>query len=57
MLRNVLTSVAECLLYQSAYNLFMKAEIGRLTASHPSMDYKERFKLAASNWATAKNSR
>lgn len=34
----------------SAYNVFMKAELAKLSALHPEMGHKEKFMLAASNW-------
>ena len=38
----------------SAYNLFMKEELEKLKKSHPKLDHKERFKLAAAGWTKAK---
>lgn len=38
----------------SAYNIFMREEIGRLQKSHPDLDHKERFKMAAGNWSKKK---
>merc|ERR1711998_648040 len=38
----------------SAYNLFMKKELDKLKKSHPKLDHKERFKMAAGNWSKQK---
>ncbi|KZO92748.1 hypothetical protein CALVIDRAFT_567050 [Calocera viscosa TUFC12733] len=38
----------------SPYNVFMKNELAKLKEKHPDMPHKERFKTAASSWATAK---
>lgn len=36
---------------QSPYNKFMKIEIKKVKKENPSMDHKDAFKLAASNWS------
>ncbi|KAI5124116.1 hypothetical protein M0805_000929 [Coniferiporia weirii] len=36
------------------YNKFMKEELARLKDSEPDMKHPERFKIAATNWAKAK---
>ena len=38
----------------SAYNTFMKEEIAKVKKANPSLDHKEAFKKAASNWKSAK---
>ncbi|KIJ66401.1 hypothetical protein HYDPIDRAFT_109424 [Hydnomerulius pinastri MD-312] len=38
----------------SAFNKFMQSEMARLKDSEPDMPHQERFKLATSNWKTAK---
>jgi len=38
----------------SPYNVFMKNELAKLKEKNPDMPHKERFKLAASSWGTAK---
>jgi len=38
----------------SPYNAYMKEEIPRVKKAQPGITHKEAFKLAASNWATAK---
>merc|ERR1719504_237476 len=38
----------------SAYNIFMKEEIAKVKKANPSLDHKEAFKKAASNWKSAK---
>ncbi|EJD03751.1 uncharacterized protein FOMMEDRAFT_167076 [Fomitiporia mediterranea MF3/22] len=38
----------------SPYNKFMKEELARLKESDPDMKHPERFKIAATNWAKAK---
>tara|TARA_B110001450_G_scaffold1732_1_gene1989 strand:+ start:7953 stop:8171 length:219 start_codon:yes stop_codon:yes gene_type:complete len=39
----------------SAYNIFMKAELANVKATHPDMSHKERFKLAASRYGGKKS--
>lgn len=34
----------------SAYNQFMKTELGKVKAANPKLDHKEAFKAAAANW-------
>ncbi|KAL5495059.1 hypothetical protein ACEPAH_852 [Sanghuangporus vaninii] len=38
----------------SPYNKFMKEELARLKESSPDLKHPERFKIAATNWAKAK---
>ena len=38
----------------TAYQLFMKEEIARLKVSHPKLEHKERFSMAAKNWSKQK---
>ncbi|EIW87139.1 hypothetical protein CONPUDRAFT_79302 [Coniophora puteana RWD-64-598 SS2] len=38
----------------SAFNKFMQSEMARLKDTDPEMSHQERFKLATSNWKTAK---
>ncbi|EJU00075.1 hypothetical protein DACRYDRAFT_54873, partial [Dacryopinax primogenitus] len=38
----------------SPYNVFMKNELAKLKEKNPDMPHKERFKMAASAWATSK---
>jgi len=38
----------------SAYNVFMKTELAKLKAKNPEQPHKERFKQAASAWASSK---
>ncbi|KIY46296.1 hypothetical protein FISHEDRAFT_75732 [Fistulina hepatica ATCC 64428] len=38
----------------SAFNKFMKSELARLKEERPDITHQERFKLATSNWKTAK---
>ena len=38
----------------SEYNIFMKKEIKKLKISHPDLDHKVRFKMAAGNWSKCK---
>ena len=38
----------------TAYQIFMKEEIARLKDSHPKLEHKERFSMAAQNWSKQK---
>jgi len=38
----------------TAFNKFMQTEMARLKEHQPDISHKERFKLATSNWKTAK---
>ncbi|ETW86856.1 hypothetical protein HETIRDRAFT_308278 [Heterobasidion irregulare TC 32-1] len=38
----------------TAYNKFMQTEMARLKEEDPDMRHQDRFKLATSNWKTAK---
>lgn len=38
----------------TAYQIFMKEEIARLKESHPKLEHKERFSMAAQNWSKQK---
>ncbi|TFK41894.1 hypothetical protein BDQ12DRAFT_677341 [Crucibulum laeve] len=38
----------------TAFNKFMQSEMARLKEEEPDIPHKERFKLATSNWKTAK---
>lgn len=38
----------------SAYNKYMKDQLAKLKAEKPTMPHKERFKLAATSWASSK---
>lgn len=38
----------------TAYQIFMKEEIARLKKSHPKLEHKERFSMAAQNWSKQK---
>ncbi|KAG2350928.1 hypothetical protein BDR05DRAFT_900454 [Suillus weaverae] len=38
----------------SAFNKFMQTEMARLKEEEPDMSHQDRFKLATSNWKTAK---
>ena len=38
------------------YQKFMKEEIARLKVSHPKLEHKERFSMAAKNWSKEKKS-
>ncbi|KAF9469738.1 hypothetical protein BDZ94DRAFT_1243148 [Collybia nuda] len=38
----------------TAFNKFMQTEMARLKEDQPDITHKERFKLATSNWRTAK---
>ncbi|KAG1774001.1 hypothetical protein EV702DRAFT_1200730 [Suillus placidus] len=38
----------------SAFNKFMQTEMARLKEDEPDMSHQDRFKLATSNWKTAK---
>lgn len=38
----------------SAYNKYMKDQLAKLKTEKPSMSHKERFKLAATSWASSK---
>ncbi|PWY97875.1 hypothetical protein BCV70DRAFT_166028 [Testicularia cyperi] len=38
----------------SAYNKYMKDQLAKLKADKPNMAHKERFKLAATSWASSK---
>ncbi|KAF8594802.1 hypothetical protein BDV93DRAFT_458312, partial [Ceratobasidium sp. AG-I] len=37
----------------SPYNVYMKSELAKLKEKNPDMPHKERFKLAATTWATS----
>ena len=38
----------------TAYQIFMKEEIARLKESHPKLEHKDRFSMAAQNWSKQK---
>ncbi|CBQ71283.1 conserved hypothetical protein [Sporisorium reilianum SRZ2] len=38
----------------SAYNKYMKEQLAKLKNDKPAMSHKERFKLAATSWASSK---
>ena len=38
----------------TAYQIFMKEEIARLKVSHPKLEHKARFSMAAQNWSKQK---
>ncbi|KAJ1575862.1 hypothetical protein NDA11_000606 [Ustilago hordei] len=38
----------------SAYNKYMKDQLAKLKTEKPSITHKERFKLAATSWASSK---
>ena len=38
----------------TTYQIFMKEEIARLKESHPKLEHKERFSMAAQNWSKQK---
>ncbi|ORZ06872.1 hypothetical protein BCR42DRAFT_426618 [Absidia repens] len=37
----------------SPYNMYMKAELGKVKKDNPGMTHKEAFKKVAESWATA----
>jgi len=39
----------------SPYNMFMSQEVKHIKATNPTVDHKEAFKMAASNWAKSPN--
>ncbi|KAI8373165.1 uncharacterized protein BYT42DRAFT_579425 [Radiomyces spectabilis] len=38
----------------SPYNQYMKTELAKIKSENPGMEHKAAFKMAAKNWATAK---
>ncbi|KAJ7597326.1 hypothetical protein C8J56DRAFT_1041531 [Mycena floridula] len=41
----------------TAFNKFMKVELGRLKTDEPDITHQERFKMAAVNWKTSPSNR
>ncbi|MFD4698544.1 hypothetical protein [Streptomyces niveus] len=39
------------------FNKFVQSELARLKEVHPDLTHQERFKLATTNWKTAKEAR
>ncbi|TPX33672.1 hypothetical protein SeMB42_g07439 [Synchytrium endobioticum] len=37
----------------SPYNNFMKTELSKVKTSHPNLNHREAFKMAASNWKSS----
>lgn len=38
----------------SAYNKYMKEQLAKLKTEKPQLEHRERFKLAATSWASSK---